>query len=99
MTKDLDQVYDTVDMKGETEHHEIDETSVAAELTDLQKEIAIVAALSDEEYTLTEKKLVRKIDRRLLPCPPCSFCWFSTTWIAMRLRTSKDILVTARVLR
>jgi len=67
MTKDLDQVYDTVDMKGETEHHEIDETSVAAELTDLQKEIAIVAALSDEEYTLTEKKLVRKIDMRLLP--------------------------------
>lgn len=67
MTKDLDQVYDTVDMKGETEHHEIDETSVAAELTDSQKEIAIVAALSDEEYTLAEKKLVRKIDMRLLP--------------------------------
>lgn len=55
------------DAKGETEHYEMEEPSLAPELTDLQKEIAIVAALSEEEYALAEKKLVRKIDFRLLP--------------------------------
>jgi hypothetical protein len=55
------------DAKGETEHYEMEEPSLAPELTDLQKEIAIVAALSEEEYALAEKKLVRKIDLRLLP--------------------------------
>ncbi|KAH8078006.1 putative nicotinamide mononucleotide permease [Filobasidium floriforme] len=55
------------DAKGETEHYEMEEPSLAPELTDLQKEIVIVAALSEEEYSLAEKKLVRKIDLRLLP--------------------------------
>ena len=55
------------DAKGETEHYEMEEPSLAPELTDLQKEIVVVAALSEEEYALAEKKLVRKIDLRLLP--------------------------------
>jgi hypothetical protein len=67
MSTKLDHMHDTVDVKGETEHHELDEASLTDGLTDLQKEIAIVAALSEEEYNLAEKKLVRKVDMRLLP--------------------------------
>ncbi|KAJ9091478.1 hypothetical protein QFC20_007618 [Naganishia adeliensis] len=55
------------DTKGEAEHYEIEETSLHPDLTDLQKEILVVAALSEEEFKLEEKKLVRKIDTRLLP--------------------------------
>jgi len=67
MAPNLDHIHDKADIKGETEHHELDEASLDAELTDLQKEIAIVAALPEEEYNIAEKKLVRKIDMRLLP--------------------------------
>lgn len=62
-----DRMDEKIDTKGEAEHYEIEEASLQAELTELQKEIAIVAALSEEEYNLAEKKLVRKIDTRLLP--------------------------------
>lgn len=62
-----DRIHDKDDVKGETEHYELEESSLAPDLTELQKEILIVAALPDEEYSLAEKKLVRKIDTRLLP--------------------------------
>lgn len=55
------------DVKGEAEHYEIEESSLHPDLTDLQKEILVVAALSEEDFKLEEKKLVRKIDTRLLP--------------------------------
>lgn len=55
------------DTKGEAEHYEIEESSLQPDLTDLQKEILVVAALSEDDFKLEEKKLVRKIDTRLLP--------------------------------
>lgn len=67
MSSPLQTSHEKDDSKGETEHYELKEPSLDAELTDLQKEILLVAALSDEEYALAEKKLVRKIDTRLLP--------------------------------
>jgi hypothetical protein len=58
---------DKDDVKGEAEHYEMEEPSLTPNLTELQKEILIVAALPEDEYNLAEKKLVRKIDTRLLP--------------------------------
>ncbi|KAJ9092851.1 hypothetical protein QFC19_008575 [Naganishia cerealis] len=67
MSFDPDRIHEKDDIKGEAEHYELEQSSLGPELTELQKEIAIVAALSEEEYNLAEKKLVRKIDTRLLP--------------------------------
>lgn len=56
-----------LDIKGEVEHYETEGSSLQADLTELQREILVVAALSEEDFKAEEKKLVRKIDTRLLP--------------------------------
>ncbi|KAI5449816.1 hypothetical protein NCC49_004028 [Naganishia albida] len=56
-----------LDIKGEVEHYETEGSSLQADLTELQREILVVAALSEEDFKSEEKKLVRKIDTRLLP--------------------------------
>jgi hypothetical protein len=67
MSSNMERLHEKDDLKGVTEHYELEETSLDTGFTELQKEILLVAALSDEQYRLAEKKLVRKIDTRLLP--------------------------------